>query len=90
MSVTGLTQSEAQTKIGQVDEAMNSARQLGQSMQQRTAEMTASSWQGQQAQRFAQRMQQHNDDFTTVINRLTQVAETGKQNMTSLVNLESE
>lgn len=87
---TSLTAAEAQAKIAQVDEAMNSARMLGQRMQDRTAEMTTSSWQGDQAQRFAQRMQAHNDDFTAVINRLTQVAETGKNNMTALVNLEAE
>ncbi|MCP9271547.1 WXG100 family type VII secretion target [Mycolicibacterium arenosum] len=87
---TSLTPEEAQAKITQVDEAMSSARLLGQSMQDRTLEMTSSSWQGDQATRFAQRMQAHNEDFTAIINRLTQVAETGKSNMTSLVNLEAE
>jgi hypothetical protein len=89
-ATTSLTQAEAQAKIAQVDEAMNSARRLGQSMQDRTIEMTSSSWQGQQATLFAQRMRQHTDDFAAVINRLTQVAETGKNNMLAMVNQDAE
>jgi uncharacterized protein YukE len=90
MSQTSLTQAEAQTKITQVDDAMHSARQLGQKMQSITTEMTSSSWQGNQASVFAQKMLQYNDDFTAIINRLTQVAETGKSNMMALVNLDAE
>jgi uncharacterized protein YukE len=90
MAVTSLTQAEAQAKINQIDEAMQSARQLGQNMQNITTEMTSSSWLGNQASLFTQKMLQYNDDFTTIINRLTQVAETGKSNMVALVNLDAE
>jgi uncharacterized protein YukE len=88
--VTSLTHSAAQAKINQIDEAMNGARRLGQNMQDRTVEMTSSSWQGQQAIVFGQKMGQYNDDFTAIINRLTQVAETGKSNIITMVNIESQ
>jgi hypothetical protein len=90
MSLTSLTQAQAQAKITQVDEAMNHARQLEKNMQDITLQMTSSSWLGNQATLFGQKMQQYDDDFTAIINRLTQVAETGKHNMMALVNLESE
>jgi hypothetical protein len=90
MSQTSLTQSDAQAKINQVDEAMNSARQLVRSMQDRTTQMTSSSWLGNQSSLFAQRMQGHTDDFTAILNRMEHVAETGKSNMMALVNLDSE
>jgi hypothetical protein len=90
MSLTSLTQADAQAKITQVDEAMNHARQLEKNMQDITTQMTSSSWLGNQATLFGQKMQQYDDDFTAIINRLTQVAETGKRNMMALVNLESE
>lgn len=90
MSVTGLTHAEAQTKLGQVDEAMNHARQLVQSMQDRTAQMTSSSWLGMQSQKFGQKMQQSTEDFTAVLQQLTHYVETGRNNINALVNLESE
>jgi len=90
MSQTSLTHAQAQAKINQVDEAMSRARQLVRSMQDRTAEMTSSSWLGQQSILFGHRMQGHTDDFTAVLNRLERIAETGKSNMMALVNLESE
>jgi hypothetical protein len=90
MALTSLTQADAQAKISQVDEYMNSARQLVQSIQDRTQQMTASSWLGNQATLFSQRMQGHSDDLNSVLTRLESVAETGKANMMALVNLESE
>jgi uncharacterized protein YukE len=90
MAVTSLTQADAQSKISQVDDAMNSARRLRQNIQDITTQMTSSSWQGNQATVFAQKMQQYDDDFNTIINRLTHVADTGKNNITALVNMESE
>jgi hypothetical protein len=90
MSLTSLTQADAQMKITQVDEAMNHARQLEKNMQDITLQMTSSSWLGNQANMFAMKMQQYDDEFIAIINRLTHVAETGKQNMMALVNLESE
>jgi predicted YcjX-like family ATPase len=90
MNPTSLTHAQAQAKINQVDEAMNHARQLVKSMQDRTQQMTSSTWLGNQSSLFATRMQQHTDDFTAVITRMDQIAETGKSNMMALVNLDSE
>ncbi|MDV3124023.1 hypothetical protein M1247_03790 [Mycobacterium sp. 21AC1] len=87
---TALTPQEAEIKIGQVDEAMINARTLANSILDRTQTMTASSWLGGKAQKFAGLMTQHHDDFTAVINQLTQVAETGKSNMRTLANNDSE
>ena len=87
---TSLTPAEAEAKIQQVDEAMVNARQLANNMLDRAQTMTASSWLGGKAQRFASTMQQHHDDFTTVINNLTQVAETGKSNMRTFANIDAE
>jgi uncharacterized protein YukE len=90
MAVTGLTHAEALAKLSQVDEAMNHARQLVQSMQDRTTQMTSSSWLGMQSQKFGQRMQQHTEECTAVVNRLTHYVETGRNNINALVNLEAE
>jgi uncharacterized protein YukE len=90
MSVTSLTHAEAVAKMNQVDEAMNHARQLVQSMQDRTAQMTSSSWLGNQASLFGQRMQGHTDDFTAILNRLENIVATGKSNMTAALNLDAE
>ncbi|HEY9305968.1 MAG TPA: WXG100 family type VII secretion target [Mycobacterium sp.] len=90
MSQTSLTPADAHAKITQIDDAMNSARQLGRNMQDITQQMTSSSWLGNQASVFAQKMAQYDDDFNAIVNRLTQVADTGKSNMTALANLDSE
>jgi uncharacterized protein YukE len=80
MQQTSLTQAQAQAKINQVDEAMDSARQLANNMQVITNEMKTS-WMGNQSQKFGQKMQQYDDEFRAIINRLTQIADTGTQNM---------
>ncbi len=90
MSVTSLTQAEAQARLAQAEELMSHAHQLVQSMQDRTMQMTASSWQGTQASKFAQAMQGHTDDFTAILNSLRHVVETGKQNINTQVNVEAE
>jgi hypothetical protein len=90
MQQTSLTQAQAQAKINQVDDAMNHARQLVSQMQDRTTQMTSSSWLGNQSSLFAQKMQQHTDDFTAILNRLEHVASTGKSNMSAMVNLDAE
>lgn len=87
-NVTGLTHAEAQARLNQVDDAMSQARQLVQAMQDRTAHMVGSSWQGNQASRFAQTMQQHTDDFTGILNRLDNIVQTGKHNINAFLNLE--
>jgi hypothetical protein len=90
MSLTSLTQADAQIKITQVEEATNSAQALANNMQGITQQMTSRSWLGNQAALFAQKMQQYDDDFSNIVRRLTQVAETGKHNMMALVNMESQ
>jgi uncharacterized protein YukE len=90
MSQTSLTPAEAHAKINQVDNAMQSAHQCVRNMQDNTQQMTSSSWLGNQATLFAQKMQQSTDDMTTVVNNLQQLADNGKQNMAALVNLDSE
>jgi uncharacterized protein YukE len=87
---TKLTHAEAQAKIRQVDDAMQSAHQCVRSLQDHTQQMTATSWQGNQSQLFGQKMQQTTDDMTAIVNRLQQVADTGKHNMNALANLDSE
>jgi uncharacterized protein YukE len=90
MAVTSLTQAEAQAKISQVDQAMQSAHACVKNMQDETQQMTSSSWLGNQSQLFLQKMQQTTDDMRNLVNRLQQIADTGKHNMTALVNLESQ
>lgn len=87
---TSLTHAEAVAKINQVDDAMNHARQLVQSMQDRTTQMISSSWLGNQANVFGQKMQGHTDDMTTILNRLEHIVATGKSNMTAALNLDAE
>ena len=67
MAITSLTQAEAQSKISQVDDAMDSAHKLRRNIQDITTQMTTSSWQGNQSTVFAQKMQQYDDDFNTII-----------------------
>ena len=90
MSITSLTQAEAQAKLAQAEDAQNHAHQLVQSMQSRTVEMTASSWQGTQATKFANAMQQHTDEFNGILNQLTHAIETGRHNINTQINVESE
>jgi len=90
MSLTSLTHAQAQAKANQIDEHMVNIRRLLQQMQDRTTQMTGSSWKGNQARLFAQRMLQHTDDFAAVVQKLEHYVETGKTNMTALVNLENE
>jgi uncharacterized protein YukE len=87
---TSLTPQEAEAKIAQVDEAMQNARTLANNILDRTQTMTASSWLGGKAQHFSTVMTQHHDDFTAIINSLTQVAETGKANMRTFANMDAE
>jgi uncharacterized protein YukE len=89
MAQTSLSPGEAQAKINQIDQAMSDALQLKNNMQDITVQMTSSSWLGNQSTKFGQKMQQYDDDFNGIINRLTQVAETGKHNMTTFINQES-
>lgn len=90
MSQTSLSPGEAQAKINQIDQAMSDALRLKNNMQDITVQMTSSSWLGNQATKFGQKMQQYDEDFNTIINRLTHVAETGKNNMMTFINQESE
>lgn len=90
MAHTSLTQAEAQAKITQVDDAMASAHTCVRNLQDNTQQMTASTWQGNQSQVFGQKMAQVTDDMTQIVNRLQQVADTGKSNMMALVNQDSE
>lgn len=87
---TSLTPQEAEAKIAQVDEAMQNARTLANNILERTQSMTASSWLGGRAQRFGNTMTQHHEDFTAVINALSQVAETGKTNMRTFASADSQ
>ncbi|MGE2817437.1 hypothetical protein ACQI5H_20165 [Mycobacterium heidelbergense] len=84
--VTSLTFAQAQVKIQQVDDAMNNAHTLARDMQDITTQMTSGAWLGNQATQFGQKMGQYTDEFNAIVNRLTHVAETGKQNMLTLVN----
>lgn len=53
-------------------------------------QMTASSWLGMQATKFAQAMQAHVETLTGILNQLGHVVETGKHNINAQVNVESE
>ena len=88
--ITSLTHAEAAAKMNQVDDAMNHARQLVASMQDRTTQMTSSSWLGNQATLFGQKMQGHTDDFTAILNQLEHIVATGKSNMTAALNADAE
>ena len=90
MAQTSLTPPEAQAKITQIDQAMADALQLKNKMQEITVQMTSSSWRGNQASKFANKMQQYDEDFNAIINQLSNVAETGKSNMMTLINRDSE
>lgn len=84
-----LTPSEAETKITQVDEAMNNLRTLASKILDSTQTMTAGAWLGARAQTFNHIMAQHNDDFNNVINQLTQVAEKGKSDIRTIVGADA-
>lgn len=79
-----LTPAEAAAKINQVDEAMSTARMLGNRILDQTQTMTGSSWLGGRAATFSAIMTQHRDDFEAVINRLQQVADKGKSDIQTI------
>jgi uncharacterized protein YukE len=84
-----LTPAEADAKINQVDQQMTDVRRLASKILDTTQTMTASSWQGGRAAMFNRIMQQHHDDFNTVINNLQAVADKGKSDIRALVTHES-
>jgi hypothetical protein len=79
-----LTPEQANAKIAQVDDAMMTARTMGNRILDNTQTMTASSWLGGRAATFNAIMTQHRDDFEAVINRLQQVAEKGKSDIQTI------
>jgi uncharacterized protein YukE len=85
-----LTPAEANARILQVDNAMTHAQQLARNMIERSQIMTQSSWLGDRGQKFAQTMDDHHQDFVSIVNQLTQVAETGKQNIHTFTNADSQ
>ncbi len=84
MSTLSLTPDEANAKIVQVDDAMVTARSMGNRILDQTQTMTASSWTGGRAATFNAIMTQHRDDFEAVINRLQQVADKGKADIQTI------
>jgi ubiquinone biosynthesis protein UbiJ len=87
---TSLTHAQAQAKVNEARDHLISARQRLHAMEDKAAEMTASSWRGNQSQLFLQKLQQQIEDMRSVIQRLEHHIETGERNMTGLVNLESD
>lgn len=79
-----LTPAEAAAKINQVDDAMGTARMLGNRILDQTQTMTSGSWLGGRAATFNAIMTQHRDDFEAVINRLQAVADKGKQDIQTI------
>lgn len=79
-----LTEAEATAKMNQVDDAMNTARTMGNRILDTTQTMTSGSWLGGKAATFNAIMTQHRDDFEIVINRLQQVANTGKEHIRAI------
>lgn len=73
-----LTQSEADAKIMQIDEAVANARTLANQMVDTADTMTNNSWLGGKAARFNGIMHQHHDDFRALVDALTEVGENGK------------
>jgi uncharacterized protein YukE len=76
-----LTPAEAQSKIAQVDDAMLTARTMGNRILDNTETMTSGAWLGDRATTFRAIMNQHRDDFEAVINRMQQIAEKGKSDI---------
>jgi uncharacterized protein YukE len=89
MAQTSLTPDAAQAKINTIDQAMADARQLKNQVDDITLQMTSNSWRGNQAQMFATKMQQYDEDFNAIINQLQHVADTGKSHMHTLINHDS-
>jgi uncharacterized protein YukE len=79
-----LTPADAAAKIAQVDDAMNTARVMGNRILDNTQTMTSSSWTGGRAATFNAIMTQHRDDFEAVINRLQQTADKGKADIQTI------
>jgi hypothetical protein len=85
-----LTPGEAQNKVQQVDEAMFNLRSLASKILDSSETMTSSTWTGGRAMAFRGRMAQHHEDFTYVINQLTQIAEKGKSDIQTLVSQDTD
>lgn len=85
-----LSPGDAQNRVQQVDEAMFNLRSLASKILDTSETMTGSSWQGGRAVAFRGRMTQHHDDFTYVINQLTQIAEKGKSDIQTLVSQDTD
>ena len=87
---TKLTHAEALAKLGQVDEFVNQARRGVQQMQDTTAQMTTSSWLGNQSQLFARAMEDHTEAMNAVVNQLAHHVETGRANINAALNADAE
>jgi hypothetical protein len=77
MSHTSLTHAEAQAKANQIDEQMLNVRPP-YSRCGTDAQMTAGPWRGNQAKLFIERLQQHTDDFTAVVQKFEHYVATGR------------
>jgi uncharacterized protein YukE len=85
-----LSPGDAQNRVQQVDEAMFNLRSLASKILDSSDTMTGSSWQGGRAMGFRGKMSQHHEDFTYVINQLTQIADKGKSDIQTLLSQDTD
>jgi uncharacterized protein YukE len=84
-----LTQAQANSAIAQVDEGLSSARQLLSQMADHQQNMLSTGWHGSSAGNYSNLSDQQHDDFGQILNKLTTVAETGKEHIRSVTNMDS-
>jgi uncharacterized protein YukE len=69
---------------------MFNLRSLASKILDSSETMTGSSWQGGRAMGFRGKMSQHHEDFTYVINQLTQIADKGKSDIQTLLSQDTD
>jgi uncharacterized protein YukE len=81
-----LTQSEAQSKIQQIEDARNQAVSTLQKISEEQQTMLGSNWMGSSATTYGNTSTQQQDDINQIIANLNQIVETGSAQIRSVAN----
>ena len=79
-----LSPPEAAAKIAEIDASMERARGLVAKLQGETDTMLGASWHGVSAGRYGTTQTTNHDEYTVLIQRLTEVAEKGKTHISNI------
>lgn len=80
-----LTQSEANAKLSQIEDARNRAKSTLQQIEDAQSQMLGTGWQGQSASKYGNVSQTQRDDINAVITNLDHIVNTASSHIRSLV-----